>query len=71
MLMSNKAEATEKLKKYIKSLDKSGDLKILSGECADEEPVGLLSGGNEDELELLRDMKQSDYWEFIKDENDK
>lgn len=65
--MSNKAEAREKLKKYIEKLDKSGELKVLAGECAVDEPIGLLSGGNEDELELLRDMKQSDYWELIKD----
>ena len=66
-MSNNKEEAREKLKKYIEDLDKSGELKVLSGECAEDEPVGLLSGGNEDELELLRDMKQSDYWQLIKD----
>jgi len=63
-------DAREKAKKYLERLEKSGELKVLSGDKAGEEPVGLLSGGIEDELELLRDMKQSDYWELIKDKND-
>lgn len=69
--MLSKKEAREKAEKYIESLKKNGELKVLSGEGIEDEPVGLLSGGDEDDLELLRDIKQSDYLKRIKDKNDR
>ncbi|MBL4798896.1 MAG: hypothetical protein JKY50_15880 [Oleispira sp.] len=69
--MLSKKEAREKAEKYIESLKKNGELKVLSGEGIEDEPVGLLSGGDEDDLELLRDIKQSDYSKRIKDKNDR